>query len=123
MDAHICSSHKLFLSPNSVSLGDRAIRIGQKSERKFIFRLELFMGCFAVWRNTQYSDSSFFELRKSVAKRAGFFGAAGGVVFGIKIKYYLLTAKFFRTDSFTVGIFGFERRRSSSFFDHVSSSG
>src|SRR5829696_2354307 len=70
MDAHICSSHELLLSPNAISLRDRAIRVGQEGEREFILRFKLFMRRFAVWRNTQHSDTLLFESGKSIAKRA-----------------------------------------------------
>src|SRR5829696_9817931 len=93
MDAHICSSHELLLSPNAVSLRDRAIRVGQKSEWEFILCLKLFVRRLAVWRNTQHSDTFLFEHRKSVAKRAGFFCATRRVVFRIKIKHDLLPSK------------------------------
>src|ERR1051325_4295910 len=121
MHAHICSSHELLLSPNAVSLRDRAIGVGQKSERKFIFRFKLFMGRFAVWRNTEHSDTLLLEYGKSIAKRAGLFGATGRVVFRIKIEHDLLPTKVFQADSFTIGIFGFECRCSGTLFNHVSS--
>ena len=31
MDAHICSSHELLLSPNPISLRDRSIRVGSRA--------------------------------------------------------------------------------------------
>src|SRR5215204_4370654 len=123
MDAHICSSHELLLTPNAVSFRDRAIRVGQKSERKVVLRFELFVSPFAVWRNTEDGDPSFLELRKRVTKRAGFFCTTRRVVFRIKIKHHFLTTKILQTDSFTVCIVGLKSRRSGSFFDHVSSSG
>src|SRR6185369_9378218 len=95
MNTHVGSAHELLLSPNSVSFCDRPIRIGQKSEGKFVLGFKLFMSCFFVGRNTQDRDSFLLELGKLVSKGARLFGAARRVVFRIKIKHNLLPAKVF----------------------------
>lgn len=73
-----------FRSPDSIRLEDGFVCIGQQRERELVFGLELEVGCRAVGTDAEHLEAVQAQHIVVVAQVAGFCGAAGRVVFGIK---------------------------------------
>src|SRR5258708_5700922 len=79
------STHEFLLAVSSVTLGNRALSVGQEPKRQIVFPDELLMRLFAVEGNSQDFDATLFEFRERIAKGTGLFRASRGIVFGIKV--------------------------------------
>ena len=100
-----------FLLPNVVGLDGGLFGVGEEGERKVEFLLEFFVRGDAVLADADDFRAFFTEMRKEFRKCARLFGAARGVVLGIKIQHNLFAAKFFEAADVAVLIRQRERRR------------
>ena len=62
VNPHIRSAHKLLLAIGAIGFDNRMIRIRQQAKRQIVLMRKLFVPGFAVKRNSQDFDATFFEL-------------------------------------------------------------
>src|SRR5262245_58064939 len=84
--SHIFPSHETLFAPNTISFNYFFILIGQKRERQFEFIDKLVMRLHRIRADTKNDRAAFFEFGKIIAKSAGFFSAARGIISWIEIK-------------------------------------
>jgi hypothetical protein len=94
---HVCSPHELFLAVGSIAIRDLALGVRQQTKRQIVLLREFLMGLLAIQRNSQHFDAAPFELCECISERASLFGAAGRVVFRVKIEYDLFASQVFQT--------------------------
>src|SRR5580765_1387802 len=85
MGAEVFSAEEKFFTPDAVGLDDLLVLVRKESEGEFEFLHELLVRLDRVRTDAEYHGALFGEVRKMIAEGAGFLGAAGGVILGIKI--------------------------------------
>lgn len=106
VDAHVVSAHEGFLAPDSVGVDDFLLVVNQQGEWQVEFVDEFLVGFGGVRADAENHRAAFFEVGKGVAESAGFLGAAGGVVLGVKVKNDVFPFELTETDGLAGGGLG-----------------
>lgn len=91
--AHVFFAVHGFFYPHAVRVYPRLVFIGDERKRQFVFGNEFLVGFFAIRAHAYDLDTGGKQCVVIVAQVARLFGAAGGVVFGIKTEGYFLARK------------------------------
>src|SRR5215204_1952118 len=78
--SEVLYSHETFFTPNSISLDDRFILIGNQGERQFIFGDELVVGLRRIGADSEDDRAGFLERGKFIPKGAGLKRAARRII-------------------------------------------
>src|SRR5580658_4833237 len=92
-DPHYLLAVHVFLLPHAVSLRDLFVQIAEQRERQTLLFFEAGLRFRAVRRNADHRRAFLFKLLDSIAKLAGFDGAARSAGPRIKIQNNLLPAQ------------------------------
>lgn len=82
-----------FGTPDAIRFEDGFVGIGQQRERELVFGLEPEVRCRAIGTDAEHLEAALAQRIVVVAEVAGFCGAAGCVVFGIKKEDELFTSE------------------------------
>ena len=118
LNAHILFPVHRFFHPDAIFLDYVLFCIGQKVERKIVFRSKFLVLLLAVGRNTEQLDFLLVEDVVRVTERTGLERSARRVVFRVEKQHNTLALKIRKLHRISVLIIAFEVRCFIAFFEH-----
>src|SRR6266478_3491939 len=80
--SHVLHAHEALLAPDTVSLDDLFVLVGQEGERKLLFGNELVVRFCGIGADAEDDSAFLFESRKLVPEGARLLGATRSVITG-----------------------------------------
>jgi hypothetical protein len=99
VNAHVFSAHESFLAPNIIGVNDFLFVVDDECEWEIQFLCKFFVALRGVGTDAQDDGVFFLEFIVPIPEPAGFLGASGGVVLGIKIQDDVFAAEIRKPNS------------------------